>query len=243
MRRCSCCTLILWNWTIHRSYIRDYKRDSFILSTQNRSRDRYVSNESLSTVNVINSINSDKLESFTKTDIDSLFYHMFYKLYFKHVYDYIQLIIYILTHSLTVQHFKVINPVPNIVKAGGMIVYKNKILIIQSNFKKWGFPKGHRNKGESVLECAIREIREETSLVVNLTESDRLLGVYENTVMYYKKLNYKPRINIKQIIQEQKDCTGISWIRLSCLKKQINNSSKNTIPFTSLSRKLVAHYF
>jgi len=156
----------------------------------------------------------------------------------------------LLTQYLNCPYFKVINTVPNIVKAGGMIVYKHKILIVQSNFNKWGFPKGHRNNEEKVLDCAIREIKEETSLVIDLTENDRLLYIYDNTVMYYKQLDYKPKINIKRIIKEQKDCTGIAWIKLSCLKKQVNteigcaaDGRKNGIPFTSLLRKLVLHYF
>lgn len=183
----------------------------------------------------------------------------------KSVYMSTRLIICILTQYLTDPYFKVINPVPSIVKSGGMIVYKNKILIVQSNFNKWGFPKGHRNSGESVLDCAVREIREETSLVVNLTENDRLLYMCDNTALYYKKLDTKPKINIKQIIQQQTDCTGIAWIRLSCLKKYINGKysakkhakkttnvetspttsekTKNIICFTSTLRNFVMHYF
>lgn len=33
--------------------------------------------------------------------------------------------------------------------------------------QKWGFPKGHQEKYESIRECALRELREETSVVLD----------------------------------------------------------------------------
>jgi len=240
MRICSCCTSIVWNWTINRSsYIKDYKRKIFILSILYKlhNRDIYMGTSCM-VEDAGKNENSDKSKSLTKINTDALFNRVLNDQYFNHIYK---------------LFLKVINHVPNIVKpedmivkAGGMIVYKNKILIVQSNFNKWGFPKGHRNSGEDVLECAIREIKEETSLVVDLTENDRLHYIYDSTVIYYKQLTHKPKINIKQIIQEQKDCTGITWIKLSCLKKQcrgITEDGKYSVPFTSLLRKFVVHYF
>lgn len=240
MRICSCCTSILWNWTINRSYIKDYKRRIFILSILYKlhNRDIYIVT-SCTAKDTGTNADSDKSKSLTKTNTGFSILNVLNYQYFNHISNYLFL--------------KVINHVPNIVKAedmivkaGGMIVYKNKILIVQSNFNKWGFPKGHRNSGEDVLECAIREIKEETSLVVDLTENDRLQYICDSTVMYYKQLTRKPKINIKQIIQEQKDCTGITWIKLSCLKRQcrgITEDGKHSIPFTSLLRKFVVHYF
>jgi len=232
MSTCSCCTLIVWNWSVHRSYIKDYKQNRIIHNSPSFTQ----KTPSISHSCIVQHKHNTFL---TENKTDSLSYIFDERCSKAVIHPY--LIIYILASYLTYSCFRFVNPDSNIIKAGGMIIYKNKILIVQSNFNKWGFPKGTRNRGEGVLECATREIKEETSLVIDLTENDRLLYIFNNTVMYYKKLNYKPKININRIIQEQKDCTGIAWIRLSCLKKQING--KNNIPFTSLLRQLVMHYF
>ncbi|HZT05426.1 MAG TPA: NUDIX hydrolase [Chloroflexota bacterium] len=42
----------------------------------------------------------------------------------------------------------------------------------------WSFPSGYVNRGESVEAAAVREVREETQLIV---EVDRLLGLYSET--------------------------------------------------------------
>lgn len=232
MSTCSCCTLIVWSWSVNRSYIKDYKQNRFIYIPYLFTR----TNPSISRVFNI----PHKYTYLPKDETSSLSYLIDEK-YPKTVYICVQLLIFILSSYLIRSPFSFIDPDCSVLKAGSMIIYKNKILIVQSNLNKWGFPKGTRNQGESVLDCAIREIKEETSLVVALTEKDRLLYRVNNTVIYYKKLNYKPRINIGHIIREQKDCTGIAWIRLSCLKKQSNK--KDSIPLTFLLRKFVAHYF
>lgn len=235
MSTCSCCTLIVWSWSINRLYIKDYKQNRSI----HHPRLFPQKNPSTSVSRVSNTVRKYNTY-FPENKTFSLSYIVDEK-YSKTVYACIHIMVYILTSYLTRPCFGLTDPDFNIVKAGGLIIYKTKILIVQSNFNKWGFPKGNRNQGESVLDCAIREIKEETSLIIDLIESDRLLCSFNNTVMYYKKLDCKPKINIKHIIREQKDCTGIAWIRLSCLKKQI--IEKNSIPFTSLLRKFVMHYF
>jgi 8-oxo-dGTP pyrophosphatase MutT (NUDIX family) len=53
---------------------------------------------------------------------------------------------------------------------GGIISVKNekgenKYVVVQGRYtRKWSFPKGHSKKGESSLECSLREIKEETGL-------------------------------------------------------------------------------
>lgn len=58
----------------------------------------------------------------------------------------------------------------NIQKAGAIILNKdgnNKIaLLYRREQKDWSFPKGHTEKGENPTETMIREIKEETGLLV-----------------------------------------------------------------------------
>ena len=58
------------------------------------------------------------------------------------------------------------------IKSCGFIVYKvekneNYYLIIKSHSGDIGFPKGHMEIGESELQTAIRELKEETGIEVN----------------------------------------------------------------------------
>ena len=60
--------------------------------------------------------------------------------------------------------------------SAGAIVYtiidrKPYYLLICSKGDDWGFPKGHLEKDESVKEAALREIKEETGINVDLVTS------------------------------------------------------------------------
>lgn len=55
------------------------------------------------------------------------------------------------------------------VSSGGLIFYKNKMLICRPRWddERWNLPKGIMEEGEDPLEAAIREIQEETNIVVD----------------------------------------------------------------------------
>jgi bis(5'-nucleosidyl)-tetraphosphatase len=54
--------------------------------------------------------------------------------------------------------------------------------------RKWGLPKGHREEGEAELDCAVREVREETGLDVVITESTPHFRV-SDTLLYFLRVN------------------------------------------------------
>jgi 8-oxo-dGTP pyrophosphatase MutT (NUDIX family) len=63
--------------------------------------------------------------------------------------------------------------------AGAVVFYRGtqiEYLLLLSTF--WGFPKGHIEPGEHEVQAALREIREEASLDVNLIDGFRHIEEY-----------------------------------------------------------------
>lgn len=56
---------------------------------------------------------------------------------------------------------------------GCIIIDRGKVLLVQQTKGHWGFPKGHVEAGETEIETAIREVKEETNLDVEINENKR----------------------------------------------------------------------
>ncbi len=77
---------------------------------------------------------------------------------------------------------------------GCIIIEKDKVLLIQQTKGHWGFPKGHMEAGETEIETAIREVKEETNLDVEINENKRYTmeyitdkGTYKQVVFFIAK--------------------------------------------------------
>ncbi len=71
------------------------------------------------------------------------------------------------------------------VSCGGIIIHDNKILIVKQRNECYSFPKGHKEKGETDLETAYREIKEETNLEVSLLDEK----VFKENYIIDKKID------------------------------------------------------
>ena len=84
-------------------------------------------------------------------------------------------------------------------KSCGAIIFndKNEVLLIKQNSGNWCFPKGHMEKGETEVQTAIREIKEETNVDIKINENYRYELSYlqredmTKTVVYFvaKEIN------------------------------------------------------
>lgn len=61
---------------------------------------------------------------------------------------------------------------------GAIVLDGGKILVIQQAEGHWGFPKGHVEAGETEVQTAIREIKEETNYDVEVNENFRYVETY-----------------------------------------------------------------
>lgn len=90
--------------------------------------------------------------------------------------------------------------------AGGVIVNElNEVVIVFTNNKSWQFPKGEVEKGESYIQTAIREIREETGLtdiklIKKLPMYNRVRGNVSRDIHYFlfktKKQELRPSMEV-----------------------------------------------
>lgn len=123
---------------------------------------------------------------------------------------------------------------------GGAFIYdplQKKILLVQSKGLYWGCPKGSSFETESLRDCAIREVKEETGMDLSLYpvsityfiveengklncvkdqdyRDEKILGMY-----YYIEMN---SLSSNAKLQENDNTTnGLAWIKLNCLKKMI----------------------
>lgn len=60
-------------------------------------------------------------------------------------------------------------------KSCGCIIIKNRkvLLVYEKNRNFWGFPKGHMEEGENEIETALREVKEEVGLDVEIDVNKR----------------------------------------------------------------------
>lgn len=95
----------------------------------------------------------------------------------------------------------------------------DKILLVQSRGEKWGPPKGTIEDRETIEQCAIREVFEETGLRVT-SEQLRHSNKYRidrATYFYIEKDSTDPTSvsNISNILDN--DASGVMWITSTCL--------------------------
>ncbi len=97
---------------------------------------------------------------------------------------------------------------------GTIVINDNKVLVIRQKQGFWGFPKGHIEEGESEIQTAIRETKEETNLDVVIEDETRFCLNYiiedkqiNKYVVYFiaKAINNDVKLQIEEI-------DDIAWV-------------------------------
>lgn len=104
-------------------------------------------------------------------------------------------------------------------KSCGAIVYRGagnqlRLLILRHRYGgHWSFPKGHVEAGETERQTALREVREETGLLVELKDGFRVSVQYspapgvEKEVVYF--LGYSPA---GEAVRQVEEISEIRWV-------------------------------
>ena len=99
-------------------------------------------------------------------------------------------------------------------KSCGCIIIKNKkvLLVYEKNRNFWGFPKGHMEDGENEIETALREVKEEVGLDVEIDKDRRYTLNYvirdeidKTTVLYIAKAKNE------EIVMQENEIENIRW--------------------------------
>lgn len=110
-------------------------------------------------------------------------------------------------------------------KKAGVFIFdpeERKVLLVQSRGHLWGAPKGtlEIDKGENTVDCAIREVKEETGLTITASEFQTAVKIKNRALYYYIEKKYEKVYPQKN---EDNDANGITWIHIECLKKCIDD--------------------
>lgn len=102
-------------------------------------------------------------------------------------------------------------------KSCGCIVLNNgKILMIRHNEGHWDLPKGHVEDGETEVETAIREVKEETNVDVEVNEKYRYTLGYSPKENVWKEVVYFVASKKGGKIQAQlEEVQNVEWVEIS----------------------------
>lgn len=102
-------------------------------------------------------------------------------------------------------------------KSCGAIVYYTHneeilYLILKHKAGHWAFPKGHVENNETEVETALREIKEETSLIVTIDDGFKVINEYQPTRYSIKEVVYfMARSNTDKVFVQQAEIDNFRW--------------------------------
>lgn len=97
---------------------------------------------------------------------------------------------------------------------GCIIIENNKVLLVyEKNRNFWGFPKGHMEKGENEIETALREVKEEVGLDVEIIDKERryILNYIIRDEIDKTTVLYLAIPKNKEIVMQESEIEKVKW--------------------------------
>lgn len=119
-----------------------------------------------------------------------------------------------------------------VIKAAGGVVEKDGKLLMIYRRKVWDIPKGKLDKGETIEQCAVREVEEETGVKVEIDkEIDAVWHTYTNRKKYILKKTYwyAMRCLDDKNMEPQKGegIKKVEWMDLEEVRKALHDSYRS----------------
>lgn len=111
-------------------------------------------------------------------------------------------------------------------RKAGVFIYdpnNDKVLLVQSRGNLWGAPKGTLQYGEDDRQCAVREVKEETGLMISENDFSRATKICNMAIYFYLEMN-ECEVNIQDNTFDN-DANGIGWIKPDCLNQLVENGN------------------
>jgi mutator protein MutT len=114
--------------------------------------------------------------------------------------------------------------------AGGLVINEKKEILIIFRRGKWDLPKGKLDKGETLENCAVREVEEETGLKnINLVSALTITyHTYHEGTRFFLKESHWYLMNVsgdqKLVPQTTEGIHEIKWVEPVELKQYMKNS-------------------
>jgi 8-oxo-dGTP pyrophosphatase MutT (NUDIX family) len=122
------------------------------------------------------------------------------------------------------KHFKLVKA------AGGLVINKSGEVLLIFRRGKWDLPKGKLDDNENLVECAVREVQEETGLK-NLETGKEIETTYHTYIEFGKHIlkeshwfQMTSKIDEPLKPQFEEDITAIKWVKKADLKDYLENT-------------------
>ena len=115
-----------------------------------------------------------------------------------------------------------------------------KILLVQSKGQFWGPPKGSLNPGESIINAAIREVKEETGIEFDQKNIGEIRVVKGSCYYFHLNIDEIP-VSIQTSL-EGNDANGIGWFRVECLNNMVKSGKLQINQHCTLLIKKILGY-
>lgn len=103
---------------------------------------------------------------------------------------------------------------------GCIVFYNGKVLVEKSINGFYGFPKGHIEKGETEVECAIRETLEETGIRAKVDSSNRFEisylvhdNILKSVIFFISSLDGSDDISI-----QEEEVSSACWVDINSVR-------------------------
>jgi 8-oxo-dGTP pyrophosphatase MutT (NUDIX family) len=123
--------------------------------------------------------------------------------------------------------------VERIIAAGGIVENEGGKILFQYRRGKWDLPKGKLDKGETIEECAVREVEEETGL--KNIQLDGLIGITHHSYTERQKqidkethwFAMKVQGEQQLVPQIDEDILELRWVAENELNEYLSNTFPN----------------